>query len=293
MISIKGLIIKSDRGIYFVKLTNGDEYQCKARGLFRKEDKKPLVGDYVDIRISDEDGSGYIEELYPRVSELLRPPVANINQVIILMSIREPDINLRLLDKYLLMTEKADIKTIIVFNKTDLIEQEEKDYYQSIYEDIGYDLYFNSNVEGTKLHLKELLEDKTTAITGPSGVGKSTTLSYLFPDKSFPIGEISQKLRRGKNTTRHTEIKDIGFGYILDTPGFSSLSLDFIDNKEEIPYLMKDFQSFISKCSFKNCMHLNEPDCGVKKAVESNEIAESRYKNYVSFVEEYEEKRRY
>ncbi len=287
------MIIKSDRGIYFVKLKNGEEYQCKARGLFRKEDKKPLVGDYVDIRISEEDGSGYIEEIYPRVSELLRPPIANINQVIVLMSIKEPDINLRLLDKYLLMTEKADIKTIVVFNKTDLIEKSEKDYYQSIYEDIGYDLYFNSNVEGTKLHLKELLEGKITAITGPSGVGKSTTLSYLFPDRSFPIGEISQKLKRGKNTTRHTEIKDIGFGYISDTPGFSSLSLDFIDNKEEIPHLMKDFKPYISKCRFKNCMHLNEPNCGVKDAVEMKKISKTRYKNYVSFVEEFEERKSY
>lgn len=276
-----------------MKAKDGSEYLCKARGLFRKEDKKPIVGDYVDIRISEEDDSGYIEKIYPRVSELLRPPIANINQVIILMSIREPDINLRLLDKYLLMTEKAAIKTIIVLNKTDLIDDKEKEYHQSIYEDIGYELYFNSNIEGTKLHLVELMEGKTTAITGPSGVGKSTTLSNLFPNKTFPIGEISQKLKRGKNTTRHIEIKDVGFGYILDTPGFSSLSLDFIDTKEEIAGLMKDFKPYISKCRFHNCMHLNEPDCGVKKAVEEGEIAQTRYENYVSFIVEFDSKRRY
>lgn len=276
-----------------MKTKDGSEYLCKARGLFRKEEKKPLVGDHVDIRISEEDDTGYIEKIYPRVSELLRPPIANINQVMILMSIREPDINLRLLDKYLLMTEKAAIKTIIVLNKTDLIDDKEKEYHRSIYEDIGYELYFNSNIEGTKLHLVELMEGKTTAITGPSGVGKSTTLSNLFPNKTFPVGEISQKLKRGKNTTRHIEIKDVGFGYILDTPGFSSLSLDFIDTKEEIAGLMKDFVPFISNCRFHNCMHLNEPDCGVKNAVDEGEIAKTRYENYVSFIEEFESKRRY
>ena len=276
-----------------MKTKDGSEYLCKARGLFRKEEKKPLVGDHVDIRISEEDDTGYIEKIYPRVSELLRPPIANINQVMILMSIREPDINLRLLDKYLLMTEKAAIKTIIVLNKTDLIDDKEKEYHRSIYEDIGYELYFNSNIEGTKLHLVELMEGKTTAITGPSGVGKSTTLSNLFPNKTFPVGEISQKLKRGKNTTRHIEIKDVGFGYILDTPGFSSLSLDFIDTKEEIAGLMKDFKPYISKCRFHNCMHLNEPDCGVKNAVDEGEIAKTRYENYVSFIEEFESKRRY
>lgn len=293
MIPIKGMIIKADRGIYFVKVKGDKIYLCKARGLFRKEDKKPLVGDFVDIRVSEEDDTGYIEEIYTRESELLRPPVANINQVIILMSIREPDINLRLLDKYLLMTEKANIKTIIVFNKIDLIDEEERLYFQKIYQNIGYDLHFNSNIEGTKLEIVKLLEKKMTAIAGPSGVGKSTTLSFLFPDKYFEIGEISQKLRRGKNTTRHIEIRDIGCGYILDTPGFSSLSLDFIDSKEEIGTFMKEFNLYTKDCRFHNCMHLNEPNCGVKNAVEEGLIAPTRYDSYKSFVQEFEEARRY
>ncbi|WP_099203064.1 ribosome small subunit-dependent GTPase A [Miniphocaeibacter massiliensis] len=285
-------IIKSHRGIYYVE-QNNKVILCKARGVFRDRDIKPIVGDLVDISIND-DGTGYIEKVYERKNQLLRPPLANIDQVIIIMSLKDPKINLNLLDKYILMLEKSNLEIKIIFNKVDLVKDKDMEYISSIYANIGYDIYFNSNVKESNLSLDRLFEDKITAVVGPSGVGKSTTLNKIFSNFNFDTGEISVKNKKGKHTTRHIEMSKLSNNsYIIDTPGFSSLSLEFIDERNDIKDNFIEFRKYANKCKYNDCYHINEPVCGVKLALEEKIIAKERYENYKQILNEYDKIRRF
>lgn len=285
-------IVKSHRGIYYVEVEN-KIILCKARGLFRNQNIKPLVGDNVEATLNS-DGTGYIEKIYKRKNQLLRPEVANIDQVIVITSLKTPTINLNLLDKYLLMLELSKVDIKILFNKIDLVNKTALMEVSKIYSDIGYEIYLNSNKENTNDKLFELFENKITSVAGPSGVGKSTTLNKIFREFNLNTGAISEKTQRGKHTTRNIEIKKINKdSYVIDTPGFSSLSLDFIKEKAEIKNNFKEFLKYNSKCKFANCFHLNEPICGVKKALEELKISRGRYENYKSFLTEYDKTRRF
>jgi ribosome biogenesis GTPase len=291
---LEGTIIKGIGGFYYVETEKG-VYECKARGLFRKDNTTPLIGDRVLIRISEEDNTGYIEEIKERSSQLTRPPVANVTQAIIVMSIKNPDINFWLLDRFLVMAEyeKLDIK--ICLNKIDLAGEQEVNQIYNIYDKAGYHIIKTSTKtkEGIGL-LKEALKGNITVFAGPSGVGKSSLLNKVDPSLELKTGEISEKTARGRHTTRHVELIDLGGeSYVLDTPGFSSLNLDFIESEVELSRYFKDINKYSEKCKFIGCLHHKEPDCEVKKQVEVENIDRTRYKNYVSFLEEIRNIRRY
>ncbi len=275
-----GKIIKTHRGIYYVDADR--VIPCKARGLFRDRGLKPTVGDNVRLRISEEDGSGYIEEIYPRKNQLLRPYVSNVDHVMIVMSVRSPDINPYLLDRFLLMCAKSSVEAIIVVNKSDLLSEEDAAWIRSIYEPIGYPLCLTSVLEGTGIvEVRNLIRGKTTVFAGPSGVGKSSLLHAITDGKWQPeTGEISSRTRRGKHTTRHAELFHFEEEtFLVDTPGFSSLDIDFLEDEREIKRLMPDFVRY-ADCRFSDCNHLEEPGCGVKHALENQLISPVRYENY-------------
>lgn len=287
-----GIITKIQRELFYVSIGN-NVYPSKAKGNFRNKKITPVVGDKVDIHV--ENGLGFILKIHPRSVLLHRPEVSNVDKCFVLTSIKSPNINLMLLDKYLLMIEKNNIDCVIVFNKSDLVSENERNLFAEIYRNIGYKVIFNSN---ESLHVNEELlkefKNHISCVIGPSGAGKSSTLKKLFPNENFVSGKISEKTQRGKQTTRHIEIKMVDENtYVLDTPGFSSFDLSFLKDKSEIKNNFLEFRKNSSKCKFNNCDHINEPKCEIKKLLESGEISKSRYDNYLKIVEEYEKIRRY
>lgn len=290
---IKGTIMKGIGGFYYVK-TDEKIYECKARGRFRKEKITPLVGDHVHISVNAVSQQGVIEEILDRKTELIRPPVANVDQAVIVFAIQQPDPKLSLLDRFLVLAENEDLNVLICFNKVDLGAQSELKRLKDIYEQIGYPVIATSTKAKIGVDvLKERLKDQTTVFAGPSGVGKSSLLNSLQPNLALQTGEISQKIERGKHTTRHVELLplDLG-GWVLDTPGFSSLQIDFIE-KEDLQYLFKEFNACLDDCKFQPCNHVNEPGCAVKRALEEGVIQQSRYDSYLQLLEEIEQARRY
>lgn len=288
----EGIIIKGVGGLYSVK-TDEKIYPCKARGLFRKQNITPLIGDKVIIDEIDEN-SGYIIEIKERESELIRPPVANVNQAIIVFAVKNPLPNLWLLDKFLILAEKEKLNIVICINKSDLASKEEIDDICKIYDKAGYQVINTSteNELGIK-ELREALKGKISVFSGPSGVGKSTILNMIQPNLELKTGEISKKNNRGKHTTRHTELLELeNGGWVLDTPGFSSLDLTFIE-EEELGQYFKEMSELSDYCKFRGCRHDKEPKCAIKEAVENGEISEGRYNNYLSFLEELKNNRRY
>lgn len=287
-----GIITKIQRELFYVSIGN-NVYPSKAKGNFRNKKITPVVGDKVDIHV--ENGLGFILKIHPRSVLLHRPEVSNVDKCFVLTSIKSPNINLMLLDKYLLMIEKNNIDCVIVFNKSDLVSENERNLFAEIYRNIGYKVIFNSN-ESSHVNEELLKEFKNhiSCVIGPSGAGKSSTLKKLFPNENFVSGKISGKTQRGKQTTRHIEIKMVDENtYVLDTPGFSSFDLSFLKDKSEIKNNFLEFRKNSSKCKFNNCEHINEPKCEIKKLLESGEISKSRYDNYLKIVEEYEKLRRY
>lgn len=287
-----GIITKIQRELFYVSIGN-NVYPSKAKGNFRTKKITPVVGDKVDIHV--ENGLGFILQIHPRSVLLHRPEVSNVDKCFVLTSIKSPNINLMLLDKYLLMIEKNNIDCVIVFNKSDLVTENERNLFAEIYRNIGYKVIFNSN-ESSHVNEELLKEFKNhiSCVIGPSGAGKSSTLKKLFPNENFVSGKISEKTQRGKQTTRHIEIKMVDENtYVLDTPGFSSFDLSFLKDKSEIKNNFLEFRKNSSKCKFNNCDHINEPKCEIKKLLESGEISKSRYDNYLKIVEEYEKIRRY
>ncbi len=290
---IKGKIIKGISSFYYVKAENGHIFECKARGIFRKDNIIPVVGDGVMVDIKDDD-TGVIVEISKRENYLIRPPVANVDLSIIVFSFTRPDPNLNLLDRFLVALEKKDIGVSICFNKSDLTDNINQSNMISIYESAGYDVICTSTKTGEGLReLKERLKNNTSVFAGPSGVGKSSLLNSIQSGLRLRTGDISQKAERGKHTTRHVELLELDFGgSVLDTPGFSSLEVGDID-EEELAYLFPEFEPYIADCRFSGCRHLNEPYCEIKNQVKTNGIAPSRYDSYLLFLKEIQEQRRY
>lgn len=285
---MNGKIIKSQKELYYVK-TDSKEYMCKARGNFRVKGVKPLVGDDVLIDIQDEE-TGYITKILPRKNEIKRPNIANIDQMLVFVTLNDPPLNLYNLDKYLAMCEYENIEAIIIFSKIDLADDEKLNSLNELYQNIGYQTLLLDNYKDfPESKIKSILKDKTSAVSGASGVGKSTFLSNLV-DRDIKIGEISYKLKRGKNTTRHTEIFEIeDHTYLFDTPGFDSFDFDFIEDENNLKYSFREMSD--RDCKFNNCNHINEPHCEVKENLSNGKIAQSRYDDYVLLFNELKERR--
>ncbi len=289
---MQGKIIKGIAGFYYVHVSGKGTYECKAKGIFRKENIKPLVGDDVEIEITDaENFKGNISEILPRRSSLIRPAVANIDQALLIFAMSKPEPNYNLLDRFLIMMEQQGLTCIICFNKRDIATKEEREKLRSIYENSKCSVVFTSAMKKEGMtKLQQLLKGKTTAVAGPSGVGKSSIINCLQKSKTMETGSISEKIERGKHTTRHSELITISDNtYIMDTPGFSSLSL-FDMEKEELKTYYPEFEEYEDKCKFLGCVHIHEPVCGVRDAVEAGKIHKIRYDNYVMFYEELREK---
>lgn len=291
---MQGKIIKGIAGFYYIETHDARIYECKAKGIFRKDNVKPLVGDNVMIDVIDEENKkGNITEILPRKNRLLRPPVANVDQAVILFAIVKPDPNYNLLDRFLIMMRQQNLPVIICFNKQDIATQEEQQELYNAYEKCGYKVLFISVKEEKGLdELKELLRGKTTTLAGPSGVGKSSLLNKLVPDALMQTGELSRKIDRGKNTTRHSElfyVSELSQGdeetYLFDTPGFTSLNLNDVTTDNLMQYY-PEFEEFEPECRFGGCSHIAEPDCGVKNALSEGKISAVRYENYKIIYED-------
>ena len=285
-----GKIIKGIAGFYYVKVVGSGVYECKAKGIFRKDKIKPLVGDDVEIDILDEeDMEGNITRILDRKNELIRPAVANVDQALVVFAITKPKPHHNLLDKFLVMMESKDIPVILCFNKKDLATESEVLKLQDIYKNSGYQIAFTSAETGEYLdEVKDMLEGKTTVVAGPSGVGKSSLINELQTGIQMETGSISEKIERGKHTTRHAELIPINEqSYIVDTPGFSSLFTNELD-KEELKYLFREFLPYQERCRYNGCDHIHEPNCAVKEAIAKGEIHEIRYGSYIYMYQEIE-----
>lgn len=323
----EGTIIKGISGFYYVAVEEASDaapriglpanlvpregmriYQCRARGIFRKEKKKPLVGDRVRIEILDEEkAEANLTEILPRKNELIRPAAANVDQAVVFFALKEPDPDAALLDRFLIQMHRQEVPVIICLNKKDLADSAESQRWKTIYESCGYRVLLTSagiwekekksspeTREDPELEeLRGILAGKTTVIAGPSGVGKSTLTNVLQDTVIMETGEISRKLHKGKNTTRHAELVPLGSGtYFCDTPGFASLDLPDME-KEELQACFPEFGSFEELCRFQGCSHVTEPDCGVREAVRTGKIAPERYENYCRFYRELQDREKH
>lgn len=292
---MKGKIIKGIAGFYYVHDGRSKIYECKAKGVFRNRNIKPLVGDDVEFMVLDEkEGTGNIDAILPRKNKLIRPAVSNVDQAVVVFAVTEPLPNLNLLDRFLVMMERQEIPVIICFNKIDLSGGKEIEELRAIYGPAGYTLHFISTYEATGLEkLHELIAGKTTVLAGPSGVGKSSITNFLQPEARMETGVVSEKIKRGKHTTRHSELFFVENGtYMMDTPGFSSMYIEDLEPNELKDYF-PEFSEYEEECRFLGCIHVGEKVCGVKTAVADGKISRSRYDNYLLLYQELKDKRRY
>lgn len=324
---LKGKIYKGIGGFYYVHTPDGD-YECRAKGIFRNRNEKPLVGDDAEIepvQDSEKEREGSVIRILPRKNQLIRPEVANIDQAVVVFALKHPDPNLSLLDRFLINMEQKDIPVVIFFNKVDLIDSREPEddkeeddipsykrkkkeraqfipeihsdhpeLIPGIYRAAGYKVLEISTRSGDCYkQIMEIVQGKTTVLSGPSGVGKSSITNLIHPEANMEIGELSRKIERGKNTTRHTEFFYIDDNtYVLDTPGFTSLYINDIE-PDRLMYYFPEFEEFRHDCRFKTCIHIGEHDCGVKKAVQEGRIAKERYESYILLYDELKSQRRY
>ncbi|MGE7689205.1 ribosome small subunit-dependent GTPase A [Lysinibacillus sp. NPDC097214] len=284
----QGQIRKALSGYYYVY--DGEELiQCRGRGVFRNRGESPLVGDFVEYTVETKGSDGTIQKIMERQNELVRPPIANIDQGILVFSVKEPNFNTILLDRFLVVLESFHVHPIICLTKMDLLENHEREELQGYiadYERMGYTvLQTYKGEEELVERLQPILKEKTSVLAGQSGVGKSTLLNTLIPDLNLKTGVISQSLGRGKHTTRHVELIEVCDGLLADTPGFSSFDFDEIE-KEELGACFPEVARIAEDCKFRGCLHLKEPKCAVKAAVETGEIRDYRYKHYEQFIQE-------
>lgn len=283
----KGQIRKALSGFYYVQ--DGQEFiRCRGRGVFRNRGVNPLVGDFVDYEVEGT-SNGTITVVHERKNELVRPPIANIDQALLVFSLKEPDFNPLLLDRFLVVVESFQIEPIICLTKTDIVSEEERKKIQPFIEDyqnIGYTV-IETYIDDPNLKDKliPILKDKVSVLAGQSGVGKSTMLNTILPALNLKTGIISEALGRGKHTTRHVELLDVCGGLLADTPGFSSFDFDEID-REQLSYCFPEFRKVSDRCKFRECLHLTEPKCAVREGIKNGEIKEYRYNHYVKFLEE-------
>ena len=302
----KGQIIKAMSGFYYVRPDKGEKadipfsyseeaYQCRAKGLFRKKGISPLVGDRVVFELTEtDDVEGYVTEVLPRKNRLKRPQVANVDQALVIFAVHTPEPALDLLDRFLLQMRVRDIPVILDFNKDDLSVGDEAERFREIYRDAGVELIFSSTVDETGIdEVRSFLKGKLTTVAGPSGAGKSSLINLISGREIMETGDLSRKIGRGKQTTRHTELIRIEEdSYIIDTPGFSSLELPDFQGRS-LDSLFPEFDKYRNECYFTGCSHINEPDCGVKAGLSEGIIPRERYESYVLFYNELSEKRRY
>ena len=292
---IEGRIIKVNGGFYYVETKNG-LYECRARGIFRKIKITPLGGDFVKISIVDEENKkGVVEEIQKRETELVRPPIANVNKALIVFAVKNPTPHLSLLDRFIVLAERENLEIVIVLTKIDLDDQNIFEKIKNIYEPCGYKVIGVSNLQKINIDkVREELKDNTVVFAGPSGVGKSSLLNEIDSNFKLKTGDVSDKIKRGRHTTRHAELFELEFGgLVADTPGFSSLTLDDIEDIELKEYFI-EFEEY-DDCKFgSKCIHENEPSCAVKEAVENGEIPRERYESYIQLLNEIRQgKRRY
>jgi len=289
---LEGIIVKGVGGLYAVDTgTQGGMISAKPRGIFRKKEIaiSPLVGDMVSVSLLD-DGTGVIEKIHERKTILARPKVANVTQALIVFAYKEPDLHLDLLDKFLITCEAAGVDSVIAFNKIDLLDETERPRAKNIrdtYEKAGYKVIELSTYKGIGIDLaKDALDSEITVFAGPSGAGKSSIFNAVCNEELMEIGELSTKIRRGKHTTRHSQlIKLHENSYIVDSPGFSAVHLEGID-ADDLKKLFRDFKELADECKFANCNHIDEPDCAVKQGVSDGLVSGLRYKRYLSFYAE-------
>lgn len=281
---MNGKIIKGIGGFYYIKTEEG-LIECKARGKFRHKDIKPMVGDNVTIQI--ENGKGVIEEIHKRTSELVRPTVANVSLAFIVFAVKNPDINFDLLNKFLVLCEYNNIEVMVCLNKIDLVSEEEREEIKKRINDIGYEVLFINAKQGIGIErLKEKMNGNVTVFCGPSGAGKSTLINQLADKEHMQTGNVSEKLGRGKHTTRHSELIEVAQGYIVDTPGFSTLEIKDLMDKNSLKYCFPEFSEYNDNCKYRGCLHYKEPKCALKDAVEDGKVNKYRYDFYVKSLEE-------
>lgn len=288
--------MKGVGGFYYIHPHNtvNTIYECKAKGAFRNQKIKPAVGDEVEIEIiSEKDKTGNIVSILPRKNQLIRPAVANVDQAVILFALADPKPNFNLLDRFLVMMEQQGVETLICLNKTDLVTEAEAKACADRYRLAGYTVFLTIAKEETGIaSLRDAVRGKTSVFAGPSGVGKSSMLNALHPNVQVQTGEVSEKIRRGKHTTRHSELIYIGEDtYIMDTPGFSSLLLEL--EPEALKDYFCEFEPYQGRCKFNGCVHIHEPGCLVQAALAEKKLDQNRYDNYVQLYEELKNKRRW
>lgn len=291
---MQGKIIKGIAGFYYVYTVAG-VVECKAKGIFRKDKIKPLVGDNVEIQIIDEkELTGNIINILPRNNALIRPASANIDQALVIFAIVKPNPNYNLLDRFLITMEKQGLPSVICFNKKDIATPEEEEDLRKAYGGCGYQVLFVSGAKEEGMEeIRRCLQGKTTVVAGPSGVGKSTIINALYPQANMETGEISKKIERGKHTTRHAQLFALDSEtFIMDTPGFTSLSLGDME-KEELAEYYPEFAEYEVNCKFGGCAHLSEPVCGIKEALSEGKISRVRYDNYAVLYEELKNRKKY
>lgn len=292
---MQGKIIKGIAGFYYIYAEDGNVYECKAKGIFRKDNFKPLVGDNVEITVlNEEEKEGSVTSILPRRNSLIRPAVANVDQAFLIFAMENPKPNFLLLDRFLIMMKQQEIPAVICFNKKDVGEKKEMEKLYEIYTGCGYRVVLSSTYEGEGMdEIREILKGKTTVVAGPSGVGKSSITNCMQGEVQMETGEISKKLKRGKHTTRHSQVIPVEKNtFLVDTPGFSSLYLTDM-KEEELRDYFPEFVMYEPQCRFQGCMHIHEPGCAVKKALSEGKISQQRYDNYLALYEELKEKRRY
>lgn len=297
---MQGTIIKGIAGFYYVRVEE-EVFECKARGKFRKEGLIPLIGDKVCIEV-DEDNQdnhyaykqGQIVDILPRQNKLIRPPVANVDQGLIVFAVTYPEIHLDLLDRFLIMVELEGIKPYILLNKIDGTKPETYNWIVEGYKKSGYDVLCVSAKQDIGLNeVRQVLKNKISFFAGPSGVGKSTLLNAIEPHLKLQTGDVSEKIKRGKHTTRHVELLPFSEGgYVLDTPGFTSLQFEEIP-ENDLKFYFPEFKRYEGQCKFSGCSHIHEPKCAVKEALERDELFKPRYDNYVTYYNQLKETRKW